>query len=190
MQASVAANAFMHTAGWLCRYPGGLKERVAKFQYEQEPESILWKAVNGMIPKNRLRQVDPKLALPCIPLKLTTSFAKLRHSVACCVAEIITSDACRPACASCASSQMQNTRSKMISGCCHGRCQHAGSGSKRQLLRFLRVLSHSTRRPIGADLGTCSLQRLCCKPWRLAGTFLYHKAQHRSEHARFTLILS
>ncbi|KAK9801927.1 hypothetical protein WJX73_005542 [Symbiochloris irregularis] len=41
---------------WHTGYVGGLKERQAKFQHTQEPESILWKAVNGMLPKNKLRQ--------------------------------------------------------------------------------------------------------------------------------------
>lgn len=45
-----------HTA--LChRYPGGLKQRSARSQHGMDPTSVLWKAVNGMLPKNKLRQV-------------------------------------------------------------------------------------------------------------------------------------
>ena len=39
------------------RYPGGLKERSARSQHGMDPTSVLWKAVNGMLPKNKLRQV-------------------------------------------------------------------------------------------------------------------------------------
>lgn len=57
----LACNAYtkLFTAAWqACRHPGGLKEREARFQLQQDPTSVLWKAVNGMMPKNLLRQVS------------------------------------------------------------------------------------------------------------------------------------
>ena len=40
-----------------CRYPGGLKERQAKDQHERDPVRVLYNAVYGMLPKNKLRKV-------------------------------------------------------------------------------------------------------------------------------------
>lgn len=39
------------------RYPGGLKERSAEQQLEKDPTEVLRKAVYGMLPKNKLRDV-------------------------------------------------------------------------------------------------------------------------------------
>ncbi|KAA6424611.1 MAG: mitochondrial ribosomal L13 [Trebouxia sp. A1-2] len=36
-------------------FPGGLKERSARLQFEKDPTEILRKAVYGMLPKNKLR---------------------------------------------------------------------------------------------------------------------------------------
>lgn len=41
---------------WHTGYPGGLKDRTAKDQFERQPEAILEAAVNGMLPKNNLRR--------------------------------------------------------------------------------------------------------------------------------------
>lgn len=41
---------------WHTGYPGGLKERTAKKEFEKDPASILRRAVYGMLPKNRLRK--------------------------------------------------------------------------------------------------------------------------------------
>ena len=38
-------------------FPGGLKERPARREWEKDPTSILRRAVVGMLPKNRLRKV-------------------------------------------------------------------------------------------------------------------------------------
>lgn len=43
---------------FFCRYPGGLKERSAELQFEKDPTEILRKAVYGMLPKNKLRDVS------------------------------------------------------------------------------------------------------------------------------------
>ncbi|GFH15515.1 uncharacterized protein HaLaN_11754 [Haematococcus lacustris] len=40
---------------WHTGWPGGFRERPALDQWERDPTSILVKAVNGMLPKNRLR---------------------------------------------------------------------------------------------------------------------------------------
>ncbi|DBA67333.1 TPA: 54S ribosomal protein L13 [Trebouxia sp. C0005] len=40
-------------------FPGGLKERSARLQFEKDPTEILRKAVYGMLPKNKLRDVCP-----------------------------------------------------------------------------------------------------------------------------------
>lgn len=37
-------------------YPGGLKEVLAKHLHEKNPNKVLWKAVYGMLPKNKLRK--------------------------------------------------------------------------------------------------------------------------------------
>lgn len=43
-------------------YPGGLKEKTLKELLEKKPEEVIWKAVWGMIPKNKLgRAVNKKL---------------------------------------------------------------------------------------------------------------------------------
>jgi len=42
---------------WHTGYPGGLKERTAKEQWEMDPTVILRKAVSGMLPKNNLRKL-------------------------------------------------------------------------------------------------------------------------------------
>ncbi len=36
-------------------YPGGLRERTYKEQFERDPKEIMRRAVFGMLPKNRLR---------------------------------------------------------------------------------------------------------------------------------------
>lgn len=41
---------------WHTGWPGGLKERTLQEMEKRNPEKILWKAVYGMLPKNRLRQ--------------------------------------------------------------------------------------------------------------------------------------
>ena len=41
---------------WHTGYPGGLKERTVKDQWERDPTEILRKAVSGMLPKNNLRK--------------------------------------------------------------------------------------------------------------------------------------
>eukprot|EP00884_Botryococcus_braunii_P021047 jgi/Botrbrau1/7626/Bobra.0159s0074.1 len=40
---------------WHSGYPGGLKERSVKDEFARDPGSILYRAVYGMLPKNRLR---------------------------------------------------------------------------------------------------------------------------------------
>ena len=49
----------------VCRYPGGLKERSAELQFEKDSTEILRKAVYGMLPKNKLRDVRT-LHLHCV----------------------------------------------------------------------------------------------------------------------------
>ena len=39
---------------WHTGYPGGLKQRTAKEQFDRKPEEVLRKAVVGMLPKNRI----------------------------------------------------------------------------------------------------------------------------------------
>lgn len=46
-----------------CRYPGGLKERSAEQQYDKDPTQIVHKAVYGMLPKNKLRDVRSQLTI-------------------------------------------------------------------------------------------------------------------------------
>jgi len=41
---------------WHTGYPGGLRQRTAKEVFARRPEDILWRAVNGMLPKNNLQQ--------------------------------------------------------------------------------------------------------------------------------------
>lgn len=41
---------------WHTGYPGGLKERTAQDQFQRAPEKILYEAVYGMLPKNKLRK--------------------------------------------------------------------------------------------------------------------------------------
>ncbi|KAK9916633.1 hypothetical protein WJX75_005148 [Coccomyxa subellipsoidea] len=41
---------------WHTGFPGGLKERTAKKEFEGDPTSILRRAVYGMLPKNKLRK--------------------------------------------------------------------------------------------------------------------------------------
>jgi large subunit ribosomal protein L13 len=41
---------------WHTGYPGGLKERTAKQQMYKDPTQILYNAVYGMLPKNKLRK--------------------------------------------------------------------------------------------------------------------------------------
>ena len=48
---------------WHTGYPGGLKERTAKQQFERQPEWVLREAVLGMLPKNNLRRVRRCCAL-------------------------------------------------------------------------------------------------------------------------------
>lgn len=43
---------------FLCRFPGGLKERPAKLEHAKDPTSVLRRAVYGMLPKNKLRKVQ------------------------------------------------------------------------------------------------------------------------------------
>ena len=47
----------------LYRFPGGLKERSAERQLEKDPTEVLRKAVYGMLPKNKLRDVRILLSL-------------------------------------------------------------------------------------------------------------------------------
>lgn len=54
---------------FFCRYPGGLKERSAELQFEKDPTEILRKAVYGMLPKNKLRDVST-LQLHCVGVVL------------------------------------------------------------------------------------------------------------------------
>src|SRR5215208_5463786 len=42
------------TYHWYTRYPGGLKEATAKDWIEKHPDRILYKAVQRMVPRNRL----------------------------------------------------------------------------------------------------------------------------------------
>lgn len=37
-------------------YPGGLKQKSVKDVFAKKPEDVLWRAVNGMLPKNNLRR--------------------------------------------------------------------------------------------------------------------------------------
>ncbi len=37
-------------------YPGGLKQRTFEELMERNPEEIIWRAVKGMLPKNKLRK--------------------------------------------------------------------------------------------------------------------------------------
>ncbi|KAK9841542.1 hypothetical protein WJX74_007538 [Apatococcus lobatus] len=41
---------------WHTGFPGGLKERQAKDQHERDPVRVLYNAVYGMLPKNKLRK--------------------------------------------------------------------------------------------------------------------------------------
>jgi len=41
---------------WHTGYPGGLKERTLKEQLERQPERVLFKAVERMLPRNNLRK--------------------------------------------------------------------------------------------------------------------------------------
>ena len=43
---------------WHTGYPGGLKQRTVREQWERDPTEILRKAVSGMLPKNTLRKVS------------------------------------------------------------------------------------------------------------------------------------
>ena len=43
---------------WHTGYPGGLKQRTVREQWERDPTEILRKAVSGMLPKNNLRKVS------------------------------------------------------------------------------------------------------------------------------------
>ena len=45
---------------WHTGYPGGLKKRTAKEQFIRKPETVLEKAVKGMLPKNRLQALQMK----------------------------------------------------------------------------------------------------------------------------------
>lgn len=47
---------FITSLNGLQGYPGGLRKRRAKEVFARRPEDILWKAVNGMLPKNHLRR--------------------------------------------------------------------------------------------------------------------------------------
>src|SRR5690242_7984161 len=38
------------------RYPGGLREVGARKTFDQNPERVIWEAVAGMLPKNKLRK--------------------------------------------------------------------------------------------------------------------------------------
>ena len=42
----------------LCRFVGGLKEVRVKKEFYVDPTRILFRAVSGMLPKNKLRQVS------------------------------------------------------------------------------------------------------------------------------------
>jgi len=42
------------TYHWYTRYPGGLKEATAKDWLEKHPDRIIYKAVQRMVPRNRL----------------------------------------------------------------------------------------------------------------------------------------
>jgi len=50
---------------WHTGYPGGLKERPAKDMLERKPESILKKAILGMLHRNNLRNshIEPRLRI-------------------------------------------------------------------------------------------------------------------------------
>ena len=50
----------------LCRYPGGLKERAAKDQHQKDPVKVLYDAVYGMLPKNKLRRVSLGIFSPSL----------------------------------------------------------------------------------------------------------------------------
>ena len=41
---------------WHTGYPGGLKERTAEWMKDRDPASLLREAVEGMLPKNKLRK--------------------------------------------------------------------------------------------------------------------------------------
>lgn len=41
---------------WHTRYPGGFRQRTAREMMAKKPESILFKAVWGMMPRNKLRK--------------------------------------------------------------------------------------------------------------------------------------
>ncbi|NOY14824.1 MAG: 50S ribosomal protein L13 [bacterium] len=41
---------------WHTGYPKGLRERDAKWMFENNPEKIFWSAVKNMLPKNKLRK--------------------------------------------------------------------------------------------------------------------------------------
>jgi ribosomal protein L13 len=76
VEASAFAKAMLTMQCFTCRYPGGLKERSVKEEFARDPTSILYRAVYGMLPKNRLRDVRILLLrghalyrLPCIPIK-------------------------------------------------------------------------------------------------------------------------
>ena len=45
---------------WHTGYPGGLKQRTVREQWERDPTEILRKAVSGMLPKNNLRSSIPR----------------------------------------------------------------------------------------------------------------------------------
>jgi hypothetical protein len=48
-------------------YPGGLRTRTATQQWEKDPCQILLKAVSGMLPKNKSREVRQSTAKRCPP---------------------------------------------------------------------------------------------------------------------------
>lgn len=49
---------------YLLRYPGGLKEVRVKKEFFTDPTRILFRAVSGMLPKNKLRKVSPTTQRP------------------------------------------------------------------------------------------------------------------------------
>ncbi|EFJ40272.1 mitochondrial ribosomal protein L13 [Volvox carteri f. nagariensis] len=42
---------------WHTGFPGGLRARTAQEQWEKDPRKLIWNAVNGMLPKNKSREV-------------------------------------------------------------------------------------------------------------------------------------
>ncbi len=80
---------------YFCRFPGGLKERSARLQFDKDPTEILRKAVYGMLPKNKLRDVCPAASKAPSLLMFVFAHALQGASTSCLILyfTVITNDA-------------------------------------------------------------------------------------------------